>query len=307
MNFITVFTPSYNRRHTLQRVFESLKQQTYRNFEWIVIDDGSNDDTKSLIENFKNENSFFEIRYYYQKNQGKHIATNNAVNYAKGDFFITLDSDDGCKPEAFEELLRIWLSIPEEQRISYKGVACRCCDSKKYKLIGNEFIAGENGFLDSDDIEIRLKYKIHGELWGMTKTEVLKENPYPIVDGLKFFPENVYWGNIGLKYKTRYSNIPLRLYYYNENDNVTKNYNPRELFNVRVWAIQTVMKEKGFLYSPKYFIKQFIGLVRDGLSSKKSIYELYKITNSLSKRIILTLAFPIGYVLYLKVLLGEQK
>ena len=93
---ITVFTPSYNRAKTLPRVFECLKKQTYKSFEWIIIDDGSEDNTKDVVDGFLKENNFFDIIYVYQKNQGKHIATNNAVKMCRGNFFITLDSDDTC-------------------------------------------------------------------------------------------------------------------------------------------------------------------------------------------------------------------
>ena len=297
MRCITVFTPSYNRRHTLHRVFESLKQQTYKNFEWIIIDDGSIDNTKSLIDEFKAQNPFFEIRYYYQENQGKHIATNNAVKYAKGELFITLDSDDGCKPQAFEQLLNIWYSIPESERKSYKGVACRCCgfDSQD-EILGTKFIVNSNGFLDSDDIEIRLKYKVQGELWGMTRTEVLRENPYPQAHGLKFYPENVYWGNIGIQYKTRYCNMPLRIYYY-DNDNITKRVNYKETFYIRQWVLQIVLPKKGFWYCPHYYAKQAVGLIRDGLSIGKTLKELYLIPTSLSGKIITIIATPLGILL----------
>ena len=87
---ITVFTPSYNRAKTLPRVFECLKTQTYKSFEWIIIDDGSEDNTKDVVDGFLKENLFFDIIYVYQKNQGKHIATNNAVKCAEETFLSRL-------------------------------------------------------------------------------------------------------------------------------------------------------------------------------------------------------------------------
>ena len=101
LNVFTVFTPTYNRAYTLHRVYESLKAQTYRDFEWLIVDDGSNDNTRELIQKWQNE-SLFSIRYIYQQNSGKHIAFNRAVREAKGELFLTLDSDDACVEEALE-------------------------------------------------------------------------------------------------------------------------------------------------------------------------------------------------------------
>lgn len=112
----TVFTPTYNRAHTLGRLYLSLKEQTLLDFEWIVVDDGSSDDTCSLVESWKSESSSFPIRYFYQANRGKHVATNYAVREAFGFFFIILDSDDTCVPEALERFAYHWQAIDESNR-----------------------------------------------------------------------------------------------------------------------------------------------------------------------------------------------
>lgn len=83
---ITVFTPSYNRAHTLHRVYESLKKQTYRDFEWLIVNDGSTDETQKIVADFQAQDNFFPIRCLEQANQGKHMATNRAVREARGAF-----------------------------------------------------------------------------------------------------------------------------------------------------------------------------------------------------------------------------
>ena len=118
---VTVCTPTYNRANVLHRVFESLKFQTYRNFEWIVIDDGSQDDTENVVKIFKQE-SDIDIKYFYQKNQGKHNALNYAVKLATGELFIIADSDDSFLPNSLEVFVETWLSIPEKDRKKYKGI-----------------------------------------------------------------------------------------------------------------------------------------------------------------------------------------
>lgn len=82
--FVTVFTPSYNRAHTLPRIFEGLKKQRYRHFEWIIVDDGSSDNTRQTVDSFLAEEPFFPIVYRYQENSGKHVAINQALEIAPG-------------------------------------------------------------------------------------------------------------------------------------------------------------------------------------------------------------------------------
>lgn len=97
---LTVFTPTYNRSKTLERVYNSLINQTSKDFEWIIIDDGSTDNTKDVIKRF--DCSELNIRYYYQENQGKHMANNLALEKAKGDLFTCLDSDDWFYEDSVE-------------------------------------------------------------------------------------------------------------------------------------------------------------------------------------------------------------
>ena len=106
----TVCTPTFNRAHTIHLVFESLKQQTFTDFEWLVIDDGSDDETSTLIKQWQSE-AFFPIRYKFQENQGKHIIANLGVEMARGELLVA-DSDDSFKPEALEVFCEYWFSIP---------------------------------------------------------------------------------------------------------------------------------------------------------------------------------------------------
>ena len=90
---LTIFTPTFNRAHTLVRLYEGLLKQTEKVFEWLIVDDGSTDGTKNLVEGFIQERKL-NIRYFYQENQGKHIAINKGVSEARGNYFLTIDSDD---------------------------------------------------------------------------------------------------------------------------------------------------------------------------------------------------------------------
>lgn len=292
---ITVFTPAYNRANTLPRVFEGLKKQTYKNFEWIIIDDGSSDNTKCVAENMLSEKVFFNITYKYQQNSGKHIAINRAVEIAKGEFFIILDSDDTCTDNALECFVEEWYKIPEADRKDFYGISCRCCD-----LYGN--IIGtpmSEEYIDSNDLDFKLKLKIKGELWGMTKTEILRNTPFPEVEGLHFYPENIYWNNIGRKYKSRYINKALR-YYINDTDNALtaskKTSALKETFFQREYFINECWDYAK--YDRKKFLFQIIGLSRDGLVFGLKFSEIRKIPNTVFKRFLTVLFYPVGYILF---------
>lgn len=101
----TVLTPTYNRSHLLSRAFNSLCAQTFRDFEWLIVDDGSTDDTEKLVRLWK---AFFPIRYFWKPNGGLHTALNFGVACAQGEFITELDSDDECIPTALERFDHHW-------------------------------------------------------------------------------------------------------------------------------------------------------------------------------------------------------
>lgn len=104
---ITIFTPTYNRANTLPRLYHSLCNENYQNFIWLIVDDGSTDNTRNLIDKWKGENRI-PIKYYYQKNQGKAAAHNIGVQNAKTELFVCTDSDDWLKRNATERIEKIW-------------------------------------------------------------------------------------------------------------------------------------------------------------------------------------------------------
>lgn len=211
----TVFTPSYNRANTLHRVYESLMAQTFEDFEWLIVDDGSNDGTENLVRSWQNsKETWFPIRYIWQENQHKKAAHNRGVKEAKGKLFLTLDSDDRCLPEALERFAHHWEAIPENQKHEFSAVTALCKDENG-TIIGDPFPAE---WIDSDSLEIRYKFKISGEKWGFHRTEVLKQFLFPEnIKGL--VPEGVVWNQVARKYKTRFVNEALRIYCQNEDGN----------------------------------------------------------------------------------------
>lgn len=294
---ITVFTPTYNRIASLPRCFECLKKQTYKNFEWIIIDDGSTDGTDKLVESFKSENPFFELTYIYQQNSGKHTAKNRAAKLAKGEFFITLDSDDACTDDALEVFLSEWEKIPEADKKGYYGICCRTSD-----LEGNIHGTPMNcDYIDSNDLDFKMKHKIKGELWGMVRTDVVREFPSPEEKGFKFYPENIIWNRVGRKYKARYINKALR-YYINDQTNAVTNVNRKKPSKEKYCMHLHYINEcwDYHKYNRKRYIEHFIGLTRDGKINGKKLGEILSDVNSVPKKIITFMLSPIGYILYKK-------
>ena len=104
---ITVFTPTFNREGYLTKLYNSLLNQKFNNFEWVIVDDGSTDGTKLIVGEFIKENKI-NINYIYQKNEGKHIAFNNGVKNAQYELFMCIDSDDYMTDDAVEKIVNFW-------------------------------------------------------------------------------------------------------------------------------------------------------------------------------------------------------
>lgn len=203
----TVFTPTYNRAHTLSRVYDSLVAQTFRDFEWLIVDDGSEDQTDELVKKWQSE-ATFPIRYFWQENGGRYRTINRGVEEARGELFLILDSDDACVPTALERFKSHWDSIPDDEREGFSGVSS-LVKSPQGEVVGTEFPQSP---YDSHPLEIR-NAGVVGEKWGFHRTEVLKRYPFPVIDGEKFTVDSLIWNRIGLRYKTRFVNEALRIYY----------------------------------------------------------------------------------------------
>ncbi|MFZ3133242.1 glycosyltransferase family 2 protein [Methanothrix sp.] len=195
----SIFTPTYNRARLLGRAFQSLREQTFRNFEWLVVDSGS-DGTDKLVEHWAKEANF-PVSYTWQPKNGKHIAVNTGVKMAKGDFFIILDSDDWLVPNALERLLFHWQAISELMRNGYSGVAGLCAYASG-EIVGTPFPAP---IIDSNAIEIRTIYNVTGDKFGMIRTDVLRTFPFPEDLG-SFVTESLIWNRIAKVYNERYIN-----------------------------------------------------------------------------------------------------
>jgi glycosyltransferase involved in cell wall biosynthesis len=196
----TVLTPTFNRAHTLGQVYESLCAQTFRDFEWVIADDGSTDGTRELVATWK---PFFPIRYLWQPNRGKHTAMNLGVANSAGEFVLFFDSDDRCIPGALERFDYHWRQIPDPSR--FANLSCLCCRPDG-SIVGKPY---PEDCIDVYGFADQLRYRTV-ERWGINRTDVLREFPWP--EDERYAPEGLIWNRISRKYAARFVNEALRIY-----------------------------------------------------------------------------------------------
>ncbi|UCN01131.1 glycosyltransferase family 2 protein [Sulfurimonas sp. SWIR-19] len=298
---ITVFTPTYNRKNKLHRVYDSLKNQTLKTidnkciFEWIIVDDGSTDNTKELIEEWKKEVQF-PIYYFYQDNQGKPLASRKGIEEARGELFLFADSDDEFLPETFETFYAIWQRFSDEEKKKCGGIGALCEDQFGKRIgcdypVTDQLIPSLKTIFGWRDIGL-------GETWAALKTKNLKK-AFKIPDEakhLKFIPESFFWTRIVLEIQSYsfFINKVLRIYYKNESDNISDNirfqYPEGFLFESK-WFIT---KYPWIVFqSPKNYIKHMIKYIIYSAVMKKSVWQMYKnLPNSLSKFFFCLLYIP---------------
>lgn len=191
---ITIFTPTYNRAYILGTLYESLKRQTSMDFKWIIVNDGSTDNTDQLVNTWLSENNF-QIIYYKQNNSGKHIAINSGVNLCDTELFFCVDSDDYLTDDAIEKVLTLWRDKGEN-----KGHISGIVALRKYhnnSIIGTPFPK----YLETSTLgDLYKKHSVTGDKVVIYKTEVLKKFPFPQFAGEKFLVESLIYDRIDREY-----------------------------------------------------------------------------------------------------------
>ncbi len=206
----TIFIPTYNRAHTLPRALNSIERQTFRDFEVLIIDDGSTDGTQKLVRQWQRQ-ALFPIVYKWQENQGKNAAHNAALPRIRGRFTVILDSDDALASEALARLKHHWNAIPDAQKAQFAGVEGLCAHMDDDRIAGSRF---PEDIMDSNYLDIRKKYGVTGDKKGAVRTNILREFPFPRISGEKHIRESLLWKRISQKYQFRYINEVIQLIEY---------------------------------------------------------------------------------------------
>lgn len=211
---VTVFTPTYNRAYILGDLYHSLQRQTCMDFEWLIVDDGSADDTKALVASWQGEENPFPIRYVYQENGGKCRAINRGLKEADGRLFFTVDSDDYLTDDAIEKVIRWDGELPKD------GHFCGYVGNRGITPTQTPNRLFPGGYLDGTALD---RYdQVDGERAFVFYTEIHRKYLYPEFPGEKFLTEAVTWDLMAHDgYKMRFYNDIIWIWEYKD-DGLTR-------------------------------------------------------------------------------------
>ncbi|MBT0607930.1 glycosyltransferase family 2 protein [Aequorivita echinoideorum] len=242
-NKLTVFTPTFNRAHLLPRLYESLCMQTNKNFIWLIIDDGSRDNTEYLVKGWISKN-LVDIQYHYKTNGGMHTAHNLAYSLIETELNTCIDSDDYLPVNAVELIIENWNNIIDKTNIA--GIIGLDADQQG-SIIGSKI---PNNLSRGTLSDLYLKHGVTGDKKIVIRTEIIKEFPkYPEYTGEKLVPLGALYILIGKKFDFLYSNDILCIVEY-QNEGSSKT-----IFR------QYAQSPKGFAYARKISINNEAGLI----------------------------------------------
>lgn len=289
---ITIFTPTYNRRHTIDILFQSLLKQYSMNFEWIVVDDGSSDNTESYFNEINTHTLPFPVTYIKKENGGKHRAINDAVALAQGDLFFIVDSDDYLTDNATKKI-EAWYNQLDNNH-PWAGIAGLRGDSST-KPIGDQYF--KSYFVDATNAE-RRRFHLGGDKAEVYITSVLKKYPFPEIPGENFLTEEVVWNAIARDgYYIRWFNEIIYICEYLD-DGLSKNLSEIEKRNpqgVLLWVKEQLKTFPNDFREKVFAIVAYYNAVR----SKKTLTEISKDVGITKFYLILSIvSFKIAKVLH---------
>lgn len=195
MPILTVFTPTYNRAYVLTRCYESMKRQSCKDFVWLVVDDGSTDNTRQLVAAWQGEGNDFEIRYVFQQNQGMHGAHNLAYANIDTQINTCIDSDDYMSDDAVEKIISFWQTCDRDRKIS----GFLALDAyKNGDVIGTRF---PKNIVSATYYDYYYKHDVCGDKKFVLRSDLTKRYPYPLFDGEKFVDLATKYFSLDLDYK----------------------------------------------------------------------------------------------------------
>ena len=281
---LTIFTPSYNRAYTLHKCYESLKKQSNKDFLWLIIDDGSTDNTKELVDSWIDEN-IIEIKYHYQNNQGMHGAHNTAYELMDTELNVCIDSDDYMPEDAVEKIIDFW---KKNKRDDLAGIIA--LDAyEDGNVIGQKF---PDDMKETTLFEVNNIHKIPGDKKLVYRTELTKEYPYPLFEGEKYVGLAYKYYKLDEKYKLATLNEVLCIVEYLE-DGSSRNMLNQYRKKPRGFAFYRIENMKNSRASWKFKFKESIHYVASSLIAKNKKFLL-----ETPKKGMAIASLPLGVILY---------
>lgn len=290
---LTIFTPTFNRGYILHRCYESLKRQTSKDFVWLIIDDGSTDNTKELVDKWIEENEV-EIQYHWQENQGMHGAHNTAYELMETELNVCLDSDDYMPDDAVKKINDFWNKFGSDE---VSGIIA--LDSyTNGQVIGSKL---PQELKTSTLFNLYYKYGLTGDKKVIYRTKLTKDFPYPIFKGERY---------VGLAYKYYMLDREYEMLLMNEivccveylPDGSSMNMFRQYRTNPRGFAFYRKELMKLPFVSEVFKFRQAIHYVSSSFISKNT-----RFINESPCKLLTFLAIPFGLFLYLYIMMKTRK
>lgn len=279
---ITVFTPTYNRAHTLERCYKSLCSQTNKDFIWLIIDDGSTDNTKEAVEKWVEENKI-EIRYAYKENGGLHTGYNKAYELCDTELLVCLDSDDDFEIEAIDIILKACQGEEFERCL---GLVTNQHYRESGKIIGNDF---PKQLEKISYYDFYYRYNLMGDKVFVIKTKYIKNFRFPVFDNEKLYPTGDVYLNVKGEYKIIRNKIMNKEYL---EDGYTKSSLKKYILNPKGFAASHRYKMT-ILKGTKRIIKSTIQYIGNAKLARNN-----NIINNSPKKLVTIVLYPLGIVWY---------
>ncbi|MEG1003853.1 MAG: glycosyltransferase family A protein [Clostridium sp.] len=280
---LTVFTPTYNRAYILNKCYESLKKQNNKNFKWLIIDDGSTDSTKEIVEKWKMDCDF-QINYIYKENGGMHTAHNTAYENIDTEINVCIDSDDYMPSDAVDKILKAWNKSEKDNIAGIIGLDMY----ESGEVVGTKLPIDVK---EATLFDIYNKYKVRGDKKLVYRTELTKKYKYPEFQGEKYVGLAYKYNKIDEDYKLAVVNEFFCVVEYME-DGSSRNMLKQYRNNPKGWCFYRLENLKNKNASTIYKFKECIHYVSSALMIKDK-----KIFKEVPYKLMIILAFPIGYLL----------
>jgi len=274
--FFTVFIPTYNRAGLLPRALASVARQTFQDFELLILDDGSTDATRMLVDAWS-AGVDFPVRYVWQENAGKIAAYNRALGLVRGFMMVLLDSDDVLVPSALQQFYDQWQRIPPGERGRYAGVEGLSALMPSGEIAGEPF---PRDGMDSSYPEMRFGLGVSGDKRHALRSEVMREFPFPLFPGERHNRESLIWCRMARKYRFRYFNGVVQQVYY-QPDGLSARTSERRLQSPRGFSLAflEMVNEHADVCPPKQLRRDAANYVRYALHAGKSLRRQYREMN----------------------------
>lgn len=279
---LTVFTPAYNRAHTLTRTYESMCNQTNKNFIWMIIDDGSTDNTKELVRGWQTADNGFEIQYFYKQNGGMHTAHNLAYKNIITELNVCIDSDDAMPIDAVEKILTFW---DENGSSDVAGVVALDADFDK-NVLGSYL----PHITQTSTAKLYGKFGVTGDKKFIYRTEIINSVPvYPEYDGEKLVPLGYKYNLVAQKYEMLLLNEIVCLVDY-QSDGSTNTIFKQYMQSPRGFAISNAVSMQ---YSESFVdrMKSVVHYVAECRIAKDKMW----LKNS-PRKVVTLLLYPLGFL-----------